>query len=257
MEEIKVGFITPQNEKIYMNYDEVSDFCKKICESSENIELFTNFSKNYSYFYPHFDFVMFKLDYIFINPLLEKETYLKRAGNALYKIEKYISDGDENVYEHISSLAKGTKNGGNYPWLVACSDNELRIREVNINDIHKCMIDPNGITLISTSDGEKDGNHEVTANTIANQLLISSKYLWKTYDPNHYAVSYLIEKFGFIRADDIEYGGMMIGLEQFLSDKVKNYRDRCVLEKNCIFRDWGKYRKFQNEEVEDYEVRGR
>ena len=28
---MKVGFITPINEKILMNYDEVENFCKELC----------------------------------------------------------------------------------------------------------------------------------------------------------------------------------------------------------------------------------
>ena len=254
MNDKKVGFITPQNQYLYMYYDEVNEFCKSICESNEYIKEFHVFSKNYNYFYPYFDFVMFKLNYVFINPLLEEGTCLKRAGNALYKIEKYILDGEQDIYEHISSLAEGIKNGGNYPWLVASSDTELNIRECDVLDIHKCMIDPNGFTLISTNDGEQDGNHEVTSNTIVNQLLIGSKYLWQTYNCNYYAASYLIDKFGFIRQDSIEYDGTMVGVEKLLSEKIKNYRNICVNEKNCVFLDYTKHRRLLNEEAEKYEV---
>ena len=257
MSDIKMGFITPQNNYFYMDYDEVNEFCKNICEKVENIDRFNEFSKDYTYFYPYFDFVMFELDYIFINPLLEEGTYLKKVGNALYKIEKYLLDGEQRVYEHISSLTIRNKNGGNYPWLVACSDKELNIRECNQLDIHKCMIDPNGFTLISSSDGEKEGNHEVTSNTIVNQLLMASNQLWKTYNPNYYAASYLIDKFGFIRADSLEFGGTMVGIKKLLSEKVKKYCDVCINDKNCVFLDYTKHRKFQNEEIEDYEIRRR
>lgn len=253
----KVGFMTPQNETYLMTYNEVNDFCKLVCEQEKYLEQFNEFSKNYTYFYPYFDFVMFELDYIFINPLLEEGTCLKKVGNALYKVSEYVLDDEENIYECITSLAKSIKNGGNYADLVACSDKELNIRKCNIADIHKCMIDPDGFTMISTNDGEKDGNHEVTSSTIINQLLITSKYLYQTYDSKKYTASYLIEKFGFIRADSIEYGGNMVGVGRFLSDIVKSFKDLCIKEKNCVFYDWEDEFKIVDEKREKYKVKVR
>ena len=226
MSDVKVGFITPENETYLMFYNEVSAFCKSLCEKEENISRFNKFSKDYKYFYPYFDFVMFELEYVFINPLLEKGTYLRKVGNALFKVSEGTLCESIN-YENITYVAKRIKNGGNYANLVSCSDTELNIRECAISDIHKCMIDPNGFTMISSSDGEKDGNHEVTSSTVVNQLLITSDELWKTYDSNSYTTSYLIEKFGFIRADSLEYGNM-IGIEKFLSDKVRKFKNLCV-----------------------------
>lgn len=256
MSEIKVGFITPQDETYLMTYNEVNDFCKSLCEKVENFSKFNEFSKDYKYFYPYFDFVMFELEYVFINPLLEEDTYLRKVGNVLYKVSKDVFDNSKNNYENITYLAKCIKNGGNYADLVTCSDTELNIRECNISDIHKCMIDPNGFTMISSSDGEKDGNHEVTSSTVVNQLLITSDDLWKTYDSKSYTASYLIEKFGFIRADSIEYGNM-IGIERFLSDKVKKFKNLCINEKNCVFHDWEKTKKIEADSLKNYQVKGR
>lgn len=254
MSVVKVGFITPQNEIYLMDYNEVSDFCKLLCEKEENIDKFNKFSKNYKYFYPYFDFVMFELEYVFINPLLDKNTYLKKVGNGLYK----VSDNNisiDNKYEQITDLAKRIKNGGNYPYLVSCSDTELNIRKCDINDIHKCMIDPNGFTMISSSDLEKDGNHEITSSTVVNQLLITSDTLFKEYDVNSYTASYLIENFGFIRSDSLEYGNM-IGINKFLNDEAKEYVRLCVSEKGCFFHDWSKMTNV-NDNVKNYDIKGR
>ncbi len=257
MVDLKVGFITPEDKIYWMTYHEVSDFCQSICCQEENSNKFHEFEKNYGYFSPYFDFVMFELEYIFINPLLEEGTCLRKAGNALYKISKSILKEEKGNYDSISNLAIRLKNGGNYADMVACSDKELKIRKCSIDDIHKCMIDPNGFTMISTSDGEKDGNHEVTSATIVNQLLMNSEYLWKTYNSKYYTASYLIEKFGFIRADSPEYGGSMIGVERFLTDEVRNFKNLCVQERNCVFYDLEIEVKRINEEIEDYQIKRR
>ena len=119
------------------------------------------------------------------------------------------------------------------------------------------MIDPNGFTMISTSDGEVDGNHEVTSTTVVNQLLINNENLWKIYDPKCYTASYLIERFGFIRADSPEYGGSMIGVERFLTDEVRNFKNLCVQEKNCVFYDLETEIKKINGEKEEYQTKRR
>lgn len=256
MLEEKVGFITPQNEVFLMNYNEVNNFCKEICFRKDNINDFLEFEKDYTYFYPYFDFVMFKLDYIFINPLLEEDTYLKKIKNALYKVNK--SDIDDVIsYDSISLIAQRIQNGKNYAHLVACSDKELRISMANSFMVNDCMIDPNGYTLMSTNDGEENGNHEVTSNTIVNQLLISNNELWKSYNNKEYSTIYLIEKFGFIRASSLNDSGILIGVDRFLSDIVKEFRNLCVNQNNCVFYDWEKQKKVKNENIENYDIKRR
>lgn len=58
MNNAKVGFMTPTNEKIMMNYDKVEEFCKELCFREEYKD---EFSKNYTYFKPYFDFVMIRV----------------------------------------------------------------------------------------------------------------------------------------------------------------------------------------------------
>lgn len=250
-----VGFITPLNETYLMNYDEVNDFCESICLSDKYIERFKAFSKNYTYFLPYFDFIMFELDYIFINPLLEENTYLRKCGNALYKINKNVIE-ESVTYELIDDYSKRLKNGKNYPIIVSSSDFELKIGPIDKFKINDCMIDPNGYALMSTSDGEDYGNHEVTSNTILNQLLINNKDLYKTF-PKNYSAMYLIEKFGFIRASSLNSDGIMIGVERFLTDKLKNIKNKYVEDKNCIFYDLETEVKIINDDIEKYEVRRR
>ena len=188
-------------------------------------------------------------------PLLENDTYLKKCGNALYKINKSEIE-DDVTYNSIDDICKRVKNGNNYPTIVACSDMELKIQPVDEFKINDCMIDPNGYAMMSTSDGEDYGNHEVTSNTVLNQLLINNKDLYKTF-PKNYSAMYLIEKFGFIRAGSLNSDGIMIGVERFLTDKLKTIKNKYVEDKNCVFYDLETEIKIENQNTEKYEVRRR
>lgn len=251
METKTVGFITPNNERIMMNYDEVEEFCKELCLREEYKDDFSKFSKNYTYFKPYFDFVMIRLGYVFVNPLLEEHTYLKEVKHSFYKIEEtdLLSLYDSITYQAITEMAKGYQNT-RYSHLVACSDLELHIKPVNITDEYNFMLDPNGYSMVTTKD-EKPGNHEITSNTIVNQLLISYKNLMG-YHSRIYSVNYLIEKFGFVRITSLKYDGLMIGIKKFLTEAQREYCDLCE-EKGGYFLEYDE-KSLINNEKEDYRI---
>lgn len=66
------AILKPDNQLIQGNYTLIREFCKKECLKDENISDFIEFSQSYNYFEPYFDYVMFKLNYIFINPFISK-----------------------------------------------------------------------------------------------------------------------------------------------------------------------------------------
>lgn len=228
-----------------MNYYDVEEFCRNLCYQEENKKEFQEFSKDYTYFKPYFDYVMIKKHYIFMNPLFQANNYLKTIGNSFYMVNLETSNP---TYQEIFDKIVRCKNGGNYSFLVACSDTELHIKSADIHDEVNTMLDPNGYSLTTTRD-EKQGNHEITSNTIVNQLLIGNKYLSESYD-NQYAVMYLVEKFGFIRALCLKDGGLLIGIKDFLTPQQKEYCDLIVekggcfhnIEINSIYREKEEYK---------------
>lgn len=243
----KVGFILPDNSRVFMNYDEVNNYCKSICESEEYSCEFLNFEKNYTYFDAYFDFIMKRLQYVFINPFLKEDTYLKALDNMFF-----IVVGDSDItYEKVNDLAIRIKNGGNYPDLVSCSDKTLNIKAVDDSRIGTWLIDPNGYAMISN---EIDTNHEITANSVLNLLLISEKDLWKRLDLNEYAITLLIEHFGFLRTV-ADYGNeMIVGVLEFLSAEMKNIIDVYTNVNNCFFYDWGKKYNCNSKKLEKYNI---
>ena len=252
MENTKVGFITPNNQKILMDYSKVENFCKEICLKEEYQAKFNEFSKKYTYFKPYFDFIMINLEYVFINPLLEEGVYLKGVGTSFYKVEEtdLIDSYGMVTYETIANMAAQYQNT-RYSHIVACSDLELHIKSANVDDEYSIMLDPNGYSMITQKD-EKEGNHEITANTVVNQLLINNQYLVDNYNSTMYTVSYLIEKFGFVRATSLKHGGLMIGIERFLTEPQKKYCDICM-KKGGFFHEMEIDE--MDKEKEDYRIR--
>ncbi len=245
--DIKVGFLTPDNQKIEMNYDEVSFFCEQLCLSPENYQRFQKFQQNYTYFSPFFDFLMFELNYVFVNPLLKENTFLKCVHHFLYQVK--AQDLQEITYQSIEDYAIRIYNGGNLPYMVACSDHSLHIEKVQDVHLGYCMIHPNGYRMIAY-DLEKE-NHELTATTIFHQLLLHSKYLYHYYDANQYLLILLIRQFGFLSVNSDQY---MIGFEKMLSPVTKKIKEDYE-KQGFVFYDWEEEEKDGLKEPFDYIVR--
>lgn len=45
----KVGFITPDNQKIWLDYRETRNFCIDLCFLEENYQAWLEFQKDYTY----------------------------------------------------------------------------------------------------------------------------------------------------------------------------------------------------------------
>lgn len=230
---MKVGFLLPNNQTILMDYDEVNDFCKTLCESVANYDSFIEFSKEYSYFEPYFDYVMVKLKYVFLNPFMQENKYLKAVKNKMFIIE---SDNGNLTYEEVNDNAISKNNAGYYCDVAISSDKELNI-EIPANNVLKSwLIDPNGIAMITKTD-EEFGNHEITANTVLNNLLIKDAKLWQKVDFSKYSVINLVECFGFLRTIKYDDVNMIIGVKSHLSIELHDLVEKYI-NLGVIYRDW-------------------
>lgn len=244
----KVGFLLPDNSRVFMYYDEVNEYCKSICENEKYNQEFLEFEKDYTYFDAYFDFVMKKLHYVFINPFLKEDNYLMSLGDCFYT----VVGGSDIKYEKVKELVIRVKNGGNYPEIVSCSDKTLNIEMIDGEKIDTWLIDPNGYAMISR---EVTTNHEITASTILNLLLTYEKDLWKRIDLGKYPIITLIEQFGFLRTTYYHGNGMIVGVEPFMSEELKNMMDVYVKSGDNFFYDWYKKYNCDLEKYEHYNVK--
>lgn len=232
----KTGFIMPDNRIVLLNYEEVNQFCVDICHLKENYDKWLKFQDGYSYFSSYFDFLILKLNYIFINPLHQEGAYLKSERDKMFIIsEKELNTTD---YDSISQVTIQKYNGGNYSDIVPCSDQELNIEKINIDDVKlgNVLIDPNGYAIISKSD-EKYGSHEITANTILNQLLINNPSLHQLFDSKQYTVSFLIEQFGFLRTVNYDDYIIIIGYQEILPEILVKIKEKVLGDGVSVFYD--------------------
>ncbi len=188
----KVGFIKPDNQIIYLKYSDVFNFCQNICE---NHPKFADFKWQYQTFYPYFDFVLFELQYLFINPLYYQNTILVPQDNEAYLVP-FTADYNQAINSDKHS----------FPFLTKVNDDCLQIKNESCFAIRDCMIDTNLKGIISKIGKSPYRSHIVTTNTILNQLLqlslkTNKNYLkWLKKTNNKYdSVNYLINTMGFIR----------------------------------------------------------
>lgn len=186
-----VIFIDKEKKTYRIKQEEVYNFCKNIFEQEisrcemindiEKISEYKEFVKKYKTFNPYFDFVMFKMKYTFSTPLSLNKSYIKANDELLY------------AYENIDDI-KGVF------WGYKSDDETLKIDRIDLDNIHNCFIDGNGICY-----GMEYGIHEGISNTLLNNLLInnpniSEKFydLWK--DLNFNIRTPLLELFGYLYA---------------------------------------------------------
>lgn len=238
----RVGFVNKENNIDYMNYSDVNKYCEDLCMKEENLVKFKKFVKDYKYFNPYFDFVMFELKYVFLNPLLEEDKCLIARGNALYKYEYTNCNYDELM---------SSKPVSAYSYMTKCSNSELKLDQSTILDIPTAVIDPNAMHMMSYSgcyrgDG---GSHETTCSTILNQMLIqdveAEKHFIKSLENNEYtgAVLYLIEHFGFVIAYSTSYSGMLYGNKSQMNKRMQEFVEDAE--------NTGKYRYEDSKKVVD------
>lgn len=217
------AILKPDNQLIQGNYTLIREICKKECLKDENISDFIEFSQSYNYFEPYFDYVMFKLNYIFINPFYQKSNALCKEGDSLYKIKINSIDYKEirtKVEEEIKSRML-------LPFISKCSDEELGIEKKTESNMTTCILDPNNIGLLNNK-GTEHGSHGITANTVVNQLLLISPKINQDFIENlnsqteyedNDSITYLSNRFGCMRITDKSTYPIIIANELSLNEE--------------------------------------
>lgn len=234
---LKVGFISPDGEVSMCCYSNLLTYCKKLCEKKENREKFEEFKKDYTYFPPYFDFVMFELKYIFINPLFSKQEVVIQVRDALYKNKLDGFDYQANVL----AMQEEMEWVDMLPFITKCSDSELGIQKEEPLVLRDVLIDCNLMGMMSKS-GTIQGSHAITANTVLNQLMMLSPKIEESYfcfleqegmDPDNDALRYLIESFGFMRVT--AFSKYIIGNEKCYTRGQKEFvKERQNIGFQCI-----------------------
>lgn len=221
---VKVSFITKDNDVYEMSYAEVLEFCKEICLRDEIKDEFNQFKRNYTIFDPYFDFVTFRLEYIFC------------VGGFQLIHYKNPDTGDEGLYDAVSksldykeilaSLYKMINlHIDNFPVIkiAKCSDRDLNIEVLNNIPSSSFLVDGNSMGLISKA-GDPRGSHPLTANTILNQYLIHDEDILSTLinykNFNGFSdgtgLNFLEEVLGYMRVtkNSLVYNGIVVSLKQ-------------------------------------------
>lgn len=229
----RVGFITPTDEFYQMNYSEVELFCKEICFCEENIEEFSDFSKNYSYFSPYFDFVMIRKKYLFFNPLYNNRKFMIFDRGAYYQNDFVSIKYSDNVAAYMERKNRVSFISN----MTAVSDDELGIALQNIDSETECIIDTYLMGMMSkTGIVNEDGSHLVTGVSVLNQLLINSKVIADDYhnylkdkgiNEESDAINYLVSSVGFLRvAGSVDYRIIIVN-KNIANEEVSSYLAEC------------------------------
>lgn len=218
MKNSKIGFLSPANMMVWVEYNQVNNLCKSICEHDQCRERFESFKEDYNYFNPYFDFVMFELGFIMINGLCRNSCII-RYKDALYEI---LNTEDLVEYDYDFLKSSSIDNHSIMPLITRCSDSELRIHEFSDDDIETCMIDQHGTCMMSYAGLYDDrGSHDVTCQTVLNQMLSDNKEIldeYLMYEDNE--VNYLINCLGFVKSTSKEDCGLILGNSTTMNDSI-------------------------------------
>lgn len=221
---VKVSFISKENQIFEMDYSEVLDFCKEIATREENIEEFNIFKNNYTIFEPYFDFVTFRLDYIFCPGHYQLVHYEnpKTGEHGLYDAALDSRDYDD-IMRAIVKMVSMNIDGFPVLKIGKCSDKDLNIEIVDDIPGKSLLIGTNMMGYICKV-GDPEGSHPVTANTILNQYLCQDKELleklidYKLYNgfSDGTGLNFLEEILGYIRISHnaLVYNGAAISERQ-------------------------------------------
>lgn len=235
----RVGFITPTDDFYQMSYSDLESFCKEICFREENIDEFIEFSKNYSYFSPYFDFVMARKNYLFFNPLYNNRKFMIFDRGAYY-LNDFVSI---KYLDNVAAYMERKNRVSFISNMTTVSDDELGIALQNINSESECMIDPYLRGMMSkTGIANADGSHIVTGVSVLNQLLINSKVIADDY--HNYlkdkgineecdAVNYLVSSVGFLRAAGSADYRIIIANKNIANEEIVSYLAECE-ERGCF-----------------------
>ena len=230
---MQVKFITRDNEIFEMDYTEVNDFCKNICLSEEYKSEFDKFKVNYTVFDPYFDFVTFKLKYIFCAGIYTLAYYSMPGTQEEGLYDAAISTG--NYAEVMKSLDNMRALNIDYFPVIKiskCSDRALNIELLKEVPNGSYLVDENLVGYISKVCDEQ-GSHLVTADTILNQYLIRDKNILRSLinykNVNGFSdgtgLNYMEEVLGYMRMshNSLTFNGVALSKKQLdFMQKVKD-----------------------------------
>jgi len=181
---MKTGLLNEDNEFIELPYYEIGTYAEEICkkyieENEENKIKFEIFSENYSFFKPYLDFLLFKLDYKVVNPMLHQDSMWRVENDRLI----------------LKSAAKDRYG-------IQASDSMLGISYINPEDVQSCMIDQEG-RVYKTNDS-LNIYHEDVCDIVLNQYLINDKEMYEAYE----------EYVGNGISDSLAFARNMLGFSQ-------------------------------------------
>lgn len=229
------GFLTSENEFIDVEYSNLQEVCKRICEDPKNQQDFFEFSKDYINFSPYFDFVVFHLKYVFIGPFLEDKLILAYRNGSLISLEMddFIELHGTISYENVMNVVNLPYYQALLPYINPCSDKELRCRSTSNARLYSSMITDQGMMMMSTTGFDQRGSHGVTNLTLLNMMLIEKPEMFQElqlYIQNggNYN-NFLLEICGYLRFVSKKEGGLILVygenhspvIQKFLSDRKK------------------------------------
>ncbi len=220
---MKVRFLTPYNTYEEMEYHDVLEYCKYIATLPMFKDDFEEFKKHYSYFSAYFDYVMFRLGYIMMNPLL-----IEGIGAIAHKDQLTFFYDKRDDYDTIKRRLED-KNDHSYsfmPRITKCDDLTMQVAKQTTEIRDDVLVDPNMMSMMSKT--PTGLSHVITGNTVLNQLLIASKEVLEDYQKffhRNYSsgVEYLVNSMGFIRLVSPKYVPLMIINKRVATSEQKEF----------------------------------
>ena len=160
---MKSGFITKDNIFIPVPYYEIGLFAENVCknymeENEANKMQFELFARDYHYFKPYLDLLLFQLGYQMVNPLLQENATWYVEDNVLYLSKPY----KPKEYRYLP-----------------IRDDALQIQYIAPEHLQNCIVDFRGIAYhFSRGMGLY---HEEIYELVLNQYLIYDKVLYEAY----------------------------------------------------------------------------
>lgn len=152
--------VSPEGEEFVCKYFEINEVCKKIIQNlcNNDVEIkkkFFEFKKEYTYFEPYFDFVLFELGYVIKNPF------------DIEKAEMFANNNDIYMNYNFQCIAIFGKS----------NDSEIGLCKLNEENMDISMIDGN-LMAIKPKNYKK---HLFIARFILNHIFIKNQKIYEEY----------------------------------------------------------------------------
>ncbi len=197
---MKAGFITPER-KIEVGSEHLLAFCGLACqkylkEHPEEIPNWKEFIKDYSYFHPFFDFLVFYLKWIPIGLMGDLDTFGIIQEDKLFIQKLPIELEDEDLYDALYYAKIENPNIKKY--IVKADNHTLNIRNPKKKIQGDGIILQDGIVFL-----QSEVHQFALATTILNQLTLNCPCLAEDFVANKSTYKddyhwYLIDRLGAI-----------------------------------------------------------